>query len=108
MINVQQVHDGDVDRDVAIVNDVKTELPKRYKVLIHNDDYTTMEFVILILQKIFQKTLQEAQEITIAVHKKGVGVCGIYTYEVAETKVSQVRKSAKQNGFPLKCTCEPE
>ncbi|MBF0312568.1 MAG: ATP-dependent Clp protease adapter ClpS [Oligoflexia bacterium] len=98
----------DHEKDVAVINNSRTELPKRYKVMLHNDDYTTMEFVVMILQKVFHKNLQEAQEIMLSVHRRGVGVCGVFTYEVAETKVSQVRRCAKDHGFPLKCTCEPE
>ncbi|MBF0206642.1 MAG: ATP-dependent Clp protease adapter ClpS [Oligoflexia bacterium] len=94
--------------DVIVINKFNTELPKKYRVLLHNDDYTTMEFVVAVLQKIFHKTLQESQDIMINVHRKGVGICGIYTYEIAETKVIQVRRYAKEHGFPLKCTCEPE
>ncbi|MBF0299028.1 MAG: ATP-dependent Clp protease adapter ClpS [Oligoflexia bacterium] len=96
------------EKDLAVINDTKTELPKKYKVLLHNDDYTTMEFVVLILQKIFHKSLQEAQEIMLKVHRQGVGVCGVYGYEVAETKVMQVKRYSREHGHPLKCTMEPE
>jgi ATP-dependent Clp protease adaptor protein ClpS len=82
--------------------------PRKYKVLMHNDDYTTMEFVVLILQKYFNKNYQQAQEIMLEVHEKGYGVCGIYTYEVAESKCAKVVKYARENGHPLRCTTEPE
>ncbi len=80
--------------------------PTQYKVLLHNDDYTTMEFVIHILMNIFHKNLEEAENIMIKIHKEGKGVCGIFTYEIAETKVHQVKELAKSNGFPLLATME--
>ncbi|HHD74251.1 MAG TPA: ATP-dependent Clp protease adaptor ClpS [Nitratifractor sp.] len=79
-----------------------------YKVLLHNDDYTPMEFVIEILMKIFHKDLDSANEIMWQVHEKGKAVCGIYIYEIAKTKVQQVKMSAKSNGFPLLATLEKE
>jgi ATP-dependent Clp protease adaptor protein ClpS len=80
--------------------------PRKCKVLLHNDDYTTMEFVVEILREVFRKTEAEAMEIMLRVHHDGVGVCGIYTVEVAETKVAVVRQRAASEGFPLKCTME--
>ena len=80
--------------------------PRRYKVLLHNDDYTTMEFVVKVLMRIFRKTEAEAVQIMLSVHNKGIGVCGVYTAEVAELKVSLVRRLARENGFPLKCSME--
>jgi ATP-dependent Clp protease adaptor protein ClpS len=85
----------------------KLRPPKKYKVLMHNDDYTTMEFVVHILQKYFNKTRPEAQAIMLEVHTRGMAVCGIYTYEVAESKVAKITKYARENGHPLKCTMEP-
>lgn len=81
--------------------------PPRYKVLLHNDDYTTMEFVIIILREVFHKTLPEAEKIMKIVHESGLGVCGEYTEEVAETKVSQVHVRARKLGYPLRCSMEP-
>lgn len=86
----------------------KLQPPRKYKVLMHNDDYTTMEFVVLVLQKYFNKNYQEAQAIMLEVHEKGHGVCGVYTYEVAESKAAKVVKYARENGHPLRCTTEPE
>ena len=86
----------------------KTRKPHMYKVLILNDDYTPMDFVVLILQKFFQKTVQEATDIMLHVHRRGVGVCGIYTYEIAETKVTQVMDFARKEEHPLQCTMERE
>jgi ATP-dependent Clp protease adaptor protein ClpS len=82
--------------------------PPMYKVLLHNDDYTTMEFVVEILMVIFNKTPEEATEIMLNVHKKGVGICGVYTYEIAETKVAAVHNLAEENEFPLKSSMEKE
>lgn len=80
--------------------------PDMYKVLLHNDDYTSMEFVIEVLMSVFSKKYQEATRIMLDVHRQGVGVCGVYTYEVAETKVETVHALAVENGFPLRCTME--
>ena len=80
--------------------------PSLYKVLLHNDDYTTMEFVVLVLMQIFHKSVEAATRIMLNVHQQGVGVCGLYTYEVAETKVETVIRMARENGHPLKCTME--
>jgi len=80
--------------------------PSMYKVLLHNDDYTTMEFVVLVLMQVFHKPVEAATRIMLNVHQQGVGVCGLYTYEVAETKVETVIRMARENGHPLKCTME--
>ena len=82
--------------------------PPLYKVLLHNDDYTSMDFVTYVLMKIFHKNTQEAKAIMLAVHEQGIGLCGIYTREIAETKVAQVRIKARDAGYPLLCTCECE
>jgi ATP-dependent Clp protease adaptor protein ClpS len=84
----------------------KLKKPPLYKVLLHNDDYTTMEFVVYILQSVFHKPHTEATQIMLHVHRNGLGVAGVYTYEVAETKVSTVEFMARQHEFPLKCTME--
>ena len=80
--------------------------PEKYKVLLHNDDYSTMDFVVDILMKVFHKTINQAEEIMITIHKSGKAVCGIYTFEIAETKVYQVKELAKSEGFPLLATME--
>lgn len=98
----------DEQSGVATIRKEKLQAPRKYKVLMHNDDYTTMEFVVLVLQKYFQKTSTEAQAIMLEVHTRGFGICGIYTYEVAESKVAKVTKYARENGHPLKCSTEPE
>lgn len=86
----------------------KTKKPSMYKVLLLNDDYTPMEFVVHILERFFNKTRQEATDIMLHVHRRGVGICGIFTYEVAETKVAQVMDFARANEQPLQCTMEKE
>ncbi|WP_243366221.1 ATP-dependent Clp protease adapter ClpS [Fundidesulfovibrio soli] len=89
---------------------LKEELrePRKFRVLLHNDDYTTMEFVVHVLKSVFNKSDADATQIMLAVHKNGTGVCGVYTAEMAETKVVSVRQLARQNGYPLKCTMEEE
>jgi len=82
--------------------------PPMYRVLLHNDDYTTMDFVVMILKKIFHKTQEQSEQIMLDVHKKGKGVCGVYTFEIAQTKVEQVKMLAKQNQFPLLATYEED
>ena len=86
----------------------KTREPSMFRVLLLNDDYTTMDFVIQILMLIFHKSMEEATRIMLNVHRKGVGICGVYTYEVAETKVDMVHALARENEFPLQCTMEKE
>ncbi len=86
----------------------KTKKPSMYKVLLLNDDYTPMEFVVHILERFFNKNRQEATDVMLHVHRRGVGICGIFTYEVAETKVAQVMDFARANEQPLQCTMEKE
>lgn len=85
----------------------RTTEPPLYKVILLNDDYTTMEFVVHVLEAVFHKGLTEAQQIMLAVHRDGKGIAGIYTKEIAETKVAVVHQIARQNEYPLKCTIEP-
>ncbi len=82
--------------------------PKRYKVLMHNDDYTSMEFVVDVLMNIFRKSEAEAVRLMHTIHNEKYAVCGIYTKEIAETKIEQTTELARENGFPLKCTMEEE
>lgn len=97
--------DGE-ERGVATKTRPKTKKPSLYRVLMMNDDYTPMEFVVQVLVGIFNKSAEEATQIMLSVHQKGVGVCGIYTYEIAETKVTQVMDQAKRAQHPLQCTME--
>ena len=98
----------DREGDLATQQKRKVEKVRPYKVVLHNDDYTTMEFVVLVLMKFFHKSETEATHIMLSVHHKGHGVAGLYTKDVAETKVAQVQDYAKQHGMPLKLTAEPE
>jgi ATP-dependent Clp protease adaptor protein ClpS len=86
----------------------KTKKPSMYKVLLLNDDYTPMEFVVHVLERFFAKGREEATRIMLHVHQKGVGICGVYTFEVAETKVTQVMDFARKHQHPLQCTMEKE
>lgn len=101
-------HQEDGESGTATITQTKVTPPKKYKVLLHNDDYTTMEFVIHVLQKFFNKNMVEAQAIMMEVHMKGTGVCGVFTYEIAETKSVKVNSYARDNGHPLKCSISPE
>jgi ATP-dependent Clp protease adaptor protein ClpS len=91
---------------VAVQSRVRAKKPSLYKVIMLNDDYTPMEFVIMVLERFFNKNQEEATQIMLHVHQKGVGVCGVFTYEVAETKVTQVMDMAKEHQHPLQCTLE--
>jgi len=93
---------------VVIKTRPKTRKPSMYKVLMLNDDYTPMEFVVHVLERFFSKNREEATRIMLHVHTCGVGICGVYTYEVAETKVTQVMDLARQNQHPLQCTIEKD
>ncbi len=101
-------NDGDGDSETGVVTRTKpkTKKPSMYKVIMLNDDYTPMEFVILVLERFFSKSHEESTQIMLHVHQKGVGVCGVFTYEVAETKVQQVMDLARQHQHPLQCTLE--
>lgn len=94
--------------EFELAEEVMIKHPKKYKVYILNDDYTSMDFVVDILMSIFHKSYEQAENIMLEVHKKDRGLCGVYTHEIAETKVMQVIKKAKDNGFPLKATMEEE
>lgn len=94
--------------DTQVVTRPTTREPRRYHVILHNDDYTTMEFVVHVLQKFFYKSETEATQIMLQVHHKGYGIVGVFTRDVAETKATQVMDYAKEHGHPLRCTAEPE
>ena len=106
---------GDKDKNddggntgVVVRTRPKTKKPSMYKVLMLNDDYTPMEFVVHVLERFFRKSPEEATRIMLHVHKRGVGICGVFPYEVAETKVTQVMDFARQHQHPLQCTLEKE
>ena len=98
------------DDEVGIATKTKArpKKPSQYKVLLLNDDYTPMEFVVMVLKRFFSMDLEQATRVMLHVHQKGVGVCGVFPYEVAETKVNQVMDFAKQNQHPLQCTLEKD
>ena len=100
--------DDKTSSDVATKTRSRTQRPSLYKVLLLNDDYTPMEFVVLVLERFFGKNRDDATQIMLHVHQKGVGICGVYTFEVAETKVAQVVEFSRQHQHPLQCTMEKE
>jgi ATP-dependent Clp protease adaptor protein ClpS len=102
--------DDDGEGQVGVVTKTRprTKKPSLYRVLILNDDYTPMEFVILIVEQVFNKSREEATSIMWHVHNQGVGECGVYPYEVAETKVTQVMDAARRNSHPLQCVMEKQ
>ena len=112
MIGVGQNNDPDngdaLERGVAVKSRPKTKKPSMYKVLMLNDDYTPMEFVIYVLESFFSMSHDEATQVMLHVHQKGVGVCGVFTYEIAETKVNQTMDLAQKNEHPLQCTIEKD
>ena len=101
-------HKPDLEGDALSETRDEVTDPPMYRVLLLNDDYTTMEFVIDVLKTVFHKSDVEATRIMLNVHQAGVGICGVYTYEIAETKVDTVHSLARENGFPLKCSMERE
>ncbi len=103
-----RAHDTGTATNVVTKTREKTQKPSMYKVLLLNDDYTPMEFVVHVLERFFGKSQEDATRIMLHVHNHGVGICGVYTYEVAETKVSQVVDFARQNQHPLQCTMEKD
>ena len=97
---------GRNDGESQVIVEKKLKEPDRYRVLLHNDDYTSMDLVVAVLCSIFHKSTEEATVIMLKIHQQGVGQCGVYTHEVAETKVKRVHQAANAAGFPLKCTME--
>ncbi|HDL08632.1 MAG TPA: ATP-dependent Clp protease adapter ClpS [Desulfobacteraceae bacterium] len=95
------------EETISETRDEVTE-PPMYRVLLHNDDYTTMEFVVEVLMFVFNKSTEESTRIMLNVHRQGMGLCGLYTYEIAETKVDAVHNLARERGFPLKCSMEKD
>jgi len=104
------IPDQDDENQEGILTETRKQVkkPPLYKVLLHNDDYTTMEFVTSVLISVFNKSAIDAQTIMLAVHLQGIGVAGVYTFEVAEAKVNKVIEAARANEFPLLCTMEEE
>ncbi|MGB5985673.1 MAG: ATP-dependent Clp protease adapter ClpS [Desulfobacterales bacterium] len=98
----------ELEEEVLSESEDQTDEPPMYRVLLHNDDYTTMEFVVQILMVVFHKPFEEATHIMLNVHQQGLGVCGVYSFEVAETKVELVHELARKSGYPLKCSMEKD
>ena len=105
---ISQKEEGGEDQELLVKTRQKTKRPPLYKVLLINDDYTPMEFVVMILERFFGLTHAQAFDIMITVHKKGLAVVGVFSYEVAETKVAQVMDCSRQHQHPLQCTMEKE
>lgn len=103
---MSMAHRYEYDGNIQIKRDVKLAKPRMYKVILHNDHYTTMDFVVEVLVTIFHKNNMEATELMLQVHRNGFGICGVYTYDIAQTKAGQVHALARQREFPLKCTVE--
>jgi ATP-dependent Clp protease adaptor protein ClpS len=99
-------HSTDTREEISSQTRMDEQEPPMYQVLLHNDDYTTMNFVVDLLMAVFNKSIQEATQIMLNIHQSGIGICGIYTYEVAETKVETVHQLARERGFPLKSSFE--
>ena len=106
-VSVQMEDQEESDGQVAVVDEVESSFPPKYAVILHNDDYTPMDFVIEVLQRFFKKSREEATQIMLKVHHEGKGVAGTFTFEIAETKAAQVSHYAQGRGHPLKCTAEP-
>ena len=100
---------SEIEYDEQLVKKTRRKMkpPQSYKVLLHNDNYTTMEFVVMILKGVFCLSESKAVEVMLHVHENGVGVAGLYSFEVAETKVEKVRRLAREHDYPLMCTMEP-
>ncbi|MBM3224234.1 MAG: ATP-dependent Clp protease adapter ClpS [Candidatus Tectomicrobia bacterium] len=103
-------HDSDTEQGAGVLTETRERVdkPPLYKVLLHNDDYTTMDFVVSILRNVFNKSAMAAVQIMLAVHRQGVGIAGVYPYEIAEAKVAKVTELARASEFPLLCTLEKE
>lgn len=110
---VERPYESDGDSEIQTLDspteDIRDQLkqPPSYAVVLHNDNYTTMEFVVEVLKRLFHKTEEEAMGVMLRIHHEGKGVAGIYPYEIAETKAVQVDQMSRARGFPLKCTLEP-
>lgn len=98
--------ENDIEGGVLFDEDTDTKEPDEYRVILLNDDYTTMEFVVAVIMSVFHRELLDATRIMLDVHRKGKGVVGTYTYDIAATKINRVHEMARENGFPLKCIME--
>ncbi len=103
---IERVPLDSVQSDVGVQQKPRLQEPKLYRVILHNDHYTTMDFVVKVLVTVFHKPAPEATKIMLDVHRKGMGIVGVYTFDIASTKVSQVHEMARQSEFPLRASCE--
>jgi ATP-dependent Clp protease adaptor protein ClpS len=106
LASLRPIRNSDNESGTVVLTRTRTKKPSLYRVLLLNDDYTPMEFVVHVLQRFFNKTLEEATEIMLHVHQNGVGLCGVFTYEVAETKVTMVMDFSRKHQHPLQCVME--
>lgn len=106
--NDNGINGAEPEGRLKVRTEPRVDEPRMYKVIIHNDHYTTMDFVVEVLVSVFQKTTAEAMQLMLDVHKKGAGLCGVFTYDVAQTKADRVHAMARERQFPLKCSCEPD
>lgn len=106
MLSMMEPRESFPIEEVKSEDEIRLDEPPLYRVLLLNDDYTTMDFVVAVLQRVFHKSEGEATRIMLNVHQQGAGLCGLYPFEIAETKVDAVETLARENGFPLKCTME--
>ncbi len=104
----EYIPEGETRVESGVTLEEELREPSMYRVILHNDDFTTMDFVVMVLMEIFRKSADEAETIMLAVHEKGSGVCGVYPKEIAEFRVGQVLRRATEAGFPLRCTMEKE
>ena len=98
----------EIEESTRSITKEEVKEPSMYKVLLHNDDYTSMDFVVEILMGVFNKSMEESILVMMSVHRQGMGICGSYTFEVAETKMNSVHALAREKGFPLRCSIEKE
>lgn len=101
-------HDQDEESGISTIERVEVKRPKLFKVIMHNDDYTTMEFVIFCLQNFFGKSYEQAEQLMMKIHTEGFAICGVFTFEIAEAKSEKVMKAAEREGHPLRCSVEAE
>lgn len=99
---------GQPGEGAAVADQTSAKRPRRHKVLLHNDHYTTMEFVVMVLEEVFQQSAEQAVQVMLRVHKNGIGLAGVYVKSIAEAKIDKVHHLAKEHGYPLKCSMEPE
>ena len=106
--NTEPTWESQGDLSVVTEDKARTETPRLYRILLHTDDYTAMDFVVMVLKTVFHHSEAEAVRIMLEVHQRGIGLAGIYSYEIAETRVHKVARLAREHEYPLRCSMEPE